>query len=313
MEEEEPPQADSLMKPEGLLYHYTTQDGLLGIIEKQEFWATDVRFLNDTREFEDGLRTAIEMSTQCSADAGEDGRKTVFYFEEVLRHSFLRRPIYSVSFAGPLKSGETLFSSIDDPGDRLNMWRGYSGRGIAYSIGLSQHGWATNIEGVDLQECSYLKETKEEYLTEALNKFGELLNACYAIGKEALRDGASTEDTNQNLRQHLDAKLDEIIPDVKAQVAACKHESFWEEREWRLTVAPEPNGEGVFYTSSRFGITPRVRVHLRGMDGLLPIKRIVVGPCPHMPEALESLKGLLIRNGYSHMELSPSKIPYRNW
>jgi hypothetical protein len=225
MEEQEHQQAE--VHDPKLLYHYTTQDGLLGIIEKQEFWATDVRFLNDTREFEDGLRTAIEMSAKCSADAGEDGRKTVSYFEEALRHSFLQRPIYSVSLTGPLKKGETLFASIDDPGDRLNMWRGYSDRGIAYSIGLSRDGWATNIEGVDLQECSYLQETKEEYLTEALNKFGELLNASYEIGKKALREGASLEDANENLRQHLDSKLEDIIPDVKAQVAACKHESFW--------------------------------------------------------------------------------------
>ncbi|HEY1159145.1 MAG TPA: DUF2971 domain-containing protein [Terracidiphilus sp.] len=313
MEEQEHQHTEGRAKPEGLLYHYTTQEGLLGIIEKQEFWATDVRFLNDMEEFEAGIKIALRMSEQASAEAGEDGRKTVAYFENVLRFSFSERPIYSISFAGPLKKDETLFASIDDPGDRLNMWRGYSGRGIAYSIGLSRDGWATNIDGVDLQECSYLQETKEEYLTEALNKFGELLNACYTIGKEALREGASIEDANENLRQHLDSKLDEIIPDVKAQIAACKHESFWEEREWRLTVAPEPNGGGVFYTSGRFGITPRVRVHLRGTDGLLPIKRVVVGPCPHIRDAMKSLRGLLIRNGYSNLQLSASQIPYRNW
>ncbi len=37
------------------------------------------------------------------------------------------------------------------------------------------------------------------------------------------------------------------------------------------------------------------------------------GPCPHMADAVESLKGLLIRNGDSHLEVSRSQIPYRNW
>jgi hypothetical protein len=310
---EQKPQPTQDQSTPGLLYHYTTQEGLIGVIEKQEFWATDVRFLNDKREFEDGLKTAIEMAAQASAESGEDGQETVAYFEKVLRFSFSDRPIYSISFAGPLKKGESLFASIDDPGDRLNMWRGYSGRGIAYSIGLSRDGWVTNIDGLDLQECSYLQETKKEYLTQAFNRFGELLNACYTIGKKALRDGASLDDANKNLRQHLDSRLDEIISDVKVQVAACKHESFWEEREWRLTVAPPRGHESVFYTSGRFGITPRARIALRGSDGRLPIKRIVVGPCPHMADAIESLEGLLTRNGYSHVEVSGSQSPYRNW
>src|SRR5690606_15447068 len=34
----------------GLIYHYTSVDGLLGIFDKNCLWATDVRFLNDTSE-----------------------------------------------------------------------------------------------------------------------------------------------------------------------------------------------------------------------------------------------------------------------
>ena len=177
MAEQEHQPVVNQIEPE-LLYHYTTQDGLLGIIEKQEFWATDVRFLNDTEEFEAGIKTAIAMSNQASSESGEGGRKTVDYFENELRISFSERPVNSVSITGPMKEYEMLPDSIDDPGDRLNMWRGYSGRGIAYSIGLPRKGFSVNIDGVDLQECSYRHDTKEEYLTEAMNSFGDLLNQC---------------------------------------------------------------------------------------------------------------------------------------
>ena len=78
-------------------------------------------------------------------------------------------------------------------------------------------------------------------------------------------------------------------------------------------MAPPPDHDSVFYSSGRFGITPRVRNKLRGPDGLLPIKRIVLGPCPNVAEALESVKGLLIRNGYSQVKVSASQIPYRDW
>jgi hypothetical protein len=37
--------------PPPILYHYTTQQGLLGIINNQEIWATHTQYLNDSREF----------------------------------------------------------------------------------------------------------------------------------------------------------------------------------------------------------------------------------------------------------------------
>ena len=33
------------------IYHYTTQEGLIGIIEKRSIWATQIQYLNDTQEF----------------------------------------------------------------------------------------------------------------------------------------------------------------------------------------------------------------------------------------------------------------------
>jgi hypothetical protein len=34
-----------------IIYHYTNQLGLLGIIEKRELWATKIHYLNDATEF----------------------------------------------------------------------------------------------------------------------------------------------------------------------------------------------------------------------------------------------------------------------
>lgn len=40
--------------PPGILYHYTTPAGLLGIIDKGRIWATHARFLNDASEINYG-------------------------------------------------------------------------------------------------------------------------------------------------------------------------------------------------------------------------------------------------------------------
>jgi hypothetical protein len=40
-------------QPRGRLYHYTTADGLLGIIQTGQVWATNILYLNDASELSD--------------------------------------------------------------------------------------------------------------------------------------------------------------------------------------------------------------------------------------------------------------------
>ena len=45
-------------RPKGLLYHYTGQKGLEGILGSKSIWATHVKFLNDESEFVHGWEKA---------------------------------------------------------------------------------------------------------------------------------------------------------------------------------------------------------------------------------------------------------------
>ena len=42
-------------RPPTILFHYTTPTGLLGISSSKKIWATDIRFLNDKKEFQHSL------------------------------------------------------------------------------------------------------------------------------------------------------------------------------------------------------------------------------------------------------------------
>jgi hypothetical protein len=55
MEEQEPQQTGNSPKPEELLYHYTDQAGLDGILSSGCMWATHYEFLNDLSEREHGF------------------------------------------------------------------------------------------------------------------------------------------------------------------------------------------------------------------------------------------------------------------
>ena len=51
MELEKPSSLPSGKKPPEHLYHYTSIDGLEGILSKRSFWASQIHFLNDIQEF----------------------------------------------------------------------------------------------------------------------------------------------------------------------------------------------------------------------------------------------------------------------
>lgn len=41
--------------PPPVLFHFTTPKGLIGIAKSKTIWATDIRFLNDKKEFQHSL------------------------------------------------------------------------------------------------------------------------------------------------------------------------------------------------------------------------------------------------------------------
>ena len=61
MEEQEQQRTEGQAEPE-LLYHYTTLDGLLGILDKRELWATGISYLNDTFEYKAAPSAAVDIA-----------------------------------------------------------------------------------------------------------------------------------------------------------------------------------------------------------------------------------------------------------
>ncbi len=60
-------------------------------------------------------------------------------------------------------------------------------------------------------------------------------------------------------------------------------------------------------------LTPYFSVPLGWQDHQLEIKEIIVGPCPHRDEAMNSVQMLLKKESIRGAEVKDCKIPYRNW
>ncbi|MGA2673692.1 MAG: hypothetical protein ABSE99_10740 [Terracidiphilus sp.] len=73
--EDQEPESEAIIdpvKPKDLLYHYTDQRGLLGILGSQNIWATHIRYLNDSSEYKLGLDIVKREVSQIKVDPSPD-------------------------------------------------------------------------------------------------------------------------------------------------------------------------------------------------------------------------------------------------
>lgn len=117
------------------LYHYTTMSGLKGIVESGSIHATNIRFLNDSQEFDFGLdylKKAI-LSNEI------DSLVEIIPLTEdmsLLDHLILLRINYILSCFrdDPSRSSEYFVTSFSRKPDVLSQWRAYGKEKVGYSI-----------------------------------------------------------------------------------------------------------------------------------------------------------------------------------
>lgn len=100
--------------------------------------------------------------------------------------------------------------------------------------------------------------------------------------------------------------------------AFFKDPSFDQEKEWRL-VSPtiDFRHDRLCFRTDRSMITPFYKLPI-SQDGRLPIRHVIVGPCPHMDLAKSSITALLMQAGlYGPLRgqqiVAESKLTFRDW
>src|SRR5271169_3549265 len=114
------------MPPE--IWHYTSADGLIGILKSGHIWSTQVACLNDTLEqryFGDLVHAAVKALRASTADP------SVAIMTRVADEALANRDF---STAGHFVA---CFSEVEDD---LGQWRGYGGGECGYAIGFRPDG-----------------------------------------------------------------------------------------------------------------------------------------------------------------------------
>src|SRR5207253_2452918 len=114
---------DHLDKPvPAVLSHYTNQKGLLGILESHTLWASNIRFLNDHKEYDFGVDLILHLLAKLNAAVKGDGERRP-HTEAMLNAISELHPNTSVYVA-----------SWSDTDDDLGQWRAYSGGSTGFAV-----------------------------------------------------------------------------------------------------------------------------------------------------------------------------------
>lgn len=294
-----------------LLYHYTSAEALLGILQSRSLWATDIRFLNDTEEFT-FARDLIssELTRRASRLRTERVRSNLAeQLKDLTAHA--PPPAYVVS--------------LSEQGNALSQWRAYAPRdGVA--IGF-HHRALGAVKAFALRRCTYLNEahnaSKQD--RQALDLIVDDIYASMQwaarlmIQREARKVSTDDMETIEALRDHADM----IALRFVWSALSIKHAGFAEESEWRLiSNMPElslahPLGPDsiVNFRRGAFGVTPYLLAALPESWRNVPlgIARIVVGPSSNAAATVGSIQDLLRLKLQSPALVEYCGIPFRAW
>jgi hypothetical protein len=272
---------------DGLLYHYTDAGGLLGIVEHRVLWASDVWFMNDTRETRYGLEVmqrtlnAIEPTSGLESEVRETLLDVLATLEERID---LRSYIACLSFNG----------------DQLSQWRAY-GRSRGFSIGFD-HAKLRQVphdsSGLDVtcREVVYDTEKQDEMLR---------VNFRAAV--------AEAERRSSGLGGTVGDFVSMFLANALTLAPAFKDPAFVEEKEVRLQLFVESSAKILKFRAGAMGLTPYVDVHLaeEGATTISAMQEIIVGPQSNQTEAMRATRQLLGQYGYEDVEVRLSEVPLR--
>jgi hypothetical protein len=310
------------------LWHYTNFDGFAGMVKSDRIWATDVRFLNDTTEF----IHAKEIAESVIKDLAEDGdnARAKAAAKNLIDHWFdtgvlspARMEIYVASF--------TILNNT------LSQWWRYGDSGKGFSLGFDLRQLRPPSESGSLAAfapCVYEESEKRRLISAALHHFvsgtlslwGKVASPVWVIERmtqwrvmHPVTHGAHEENftdwNNQYIHEELSKHAGRTAANLLSMAALCKHQSFYEEQEWRLVLPVEKDRKLQTALRQTRMKGPTVIPYLTttlppGVETKLPLEEIVRGPCNKSTDVKDSVASLLYTHGYS-AATRDSGIPFR--
>jgi len=289
-----------------MLYHYTSLQGLIGIVSNRSIWCSHCEYLNDSSEFNQAIDFAKIVSGSIFMD--DDYLASRGY---AIRHAIENMEKHNV-----------FVTSFSEKADLLSQWRGYCPQGSGISLGFDQDLIKKYCEakGFRLEKCiydpkmlaifihSFIKESLEQLpqlkLTrEEFNKLSSIEQCEFELSSRVDVYSKEHKDLSNKAIINLYKKLNEYAP-------LLKNQGFHEETEWRIIVN-NPQVD-IYYRPSKSYLIPYLILPILNEHPEI-LKEIYIGPSPETARCKTSIEYLLNDKNIKDVEIKISKIPFTSW
>lgn len=313
------------------LYHYTTWDGLLGILQTKTLWATHYKFLNDYSEivlFRDKLislilpyvreeyEKSIKQSPHIEQKINQEGGlgQVIQHDTEVFVDAQYRATgdeIYILSFCGQHKNPHINSNGL------LSQWRGY-GTGGGFALVFNTQKLEEMME-IEAKRFEYAGHLSDLIYSDDENMFKEELSEDISIIADVVKQLCNYTKLTEKKKVDALKGYDSFVNCI----TRYKHHSFSEENEVRVVVLPTVLDQEILEIASTDGVIlkPEKERKFRSKNGQLvpyielfnspdielPIEKIIVGPHKEKEARAVTLR-VMQRN--TNIEITCSDIPF---
>jgi hypothetical protein len=269
--------------------HYTSLPGLIGIIENNEIWLSDHRFLNDQSEYSYGKELATKVINNWIASE-KDNQFKKFLVELLDLISIRSNSCHYVA-------------SMSLAPDTLDQWKGYGKNRESVCIIFSgdfdlwNHG---NTHPTHIRQSPIIYNQNEQ--TELINKIIDLYKSNFS----------------GNIEKFTYPFLKDLAFLIESQFILFKNKEYASEREIRLTISnlehilkkKKPkhrisNGLIIPYITTKY-----ISIENHPTLKPLPIKEIIVSPTTSQ-DSMQSIMTFIENTGYVGIKVSQSTIRFR--
>lgn len=315
------------------VFHYTTAEGLKGILSTQTLWATDFQCLNDLKElrqaqdilfsiFRPILAKAIEPIRKADPEREKKAIALFGSYENSIDHEAkslfesllypLRQYVFVLSFCIHSQDDFIFENGI------LSMWRAY-GKHNAYAVEFDFE----KLGDLFREEIKTFEYTIP-ILADVVYDYG--IDHLKSRFDSHIKDLSSlAEKMVQAISEGIELPSERITTEefsALVDILVCvKHRGFAEEDELRIAAYIQDrsglqregklNQEKKIYYHSTSGFKTIPRIHIfEDLKIPLPIKRIIVGPHENKNIYAVELRDWLQKHGHD-IPITISKIPFR--
>jgi len=281
--------------PKHTLFHYTSLNGVRGIIDSGSLRATEIRYFNDAAEMK---HTVDQLSPQTwfREGFGQSNPTLLNQLREWLSHRLI--------------AGHMLYvGCFTANGNLLSQWRSYcpTAKGVSLGFDAAKLSASATRQSWRLGKCIYDPEEQELIVTKILDEIEDL----------AEKRRENTDLSKRHPTNSFHDVFEEIEADLLLVAALLKHPAFREEQEWRLVSPVITNyvKAPIEYREGPSMLVPYMNFQLpEAPDRRLDIEQVILGPTPNVNISMQSLSNYLSKSGASpRQSLASCQIPYRPW